>query len=172
MMKKRYDEVLLVAGTAVFYGEEKVRKALMYWQGFANQKAEDVPMPPGKLSPQVIASWAEEVFKASFKGEPDWVPPPKARVATINKISISLIWEGTFTKGRFVEVIFNDGDEPSVFLKWKTGTGKRSRFLSVEKALDFADFYESAVDSNNNVARSHWKECVIQTHWATLSGLI
>ena len=171
MMKKRYDEVLLVAGTAVFRGEEKIRKALMYWQKFANQKGNKVPLP-GKLFPQVLGFWAEAVFEAAFEGEP-WVPPPRARVVTLSETSISLIWEGTFTKGRFVEATFNnDGNEPVVFLKWKTGTGRRSRFLSVEKALDFADSYESAVDLNNNVARSHWKEHVTQTHWAALSSLM
>ncbi len=171
-MKKRYDEVLLVAGTAIFREEKKVRKALMYWQGFANQKGDDVPLS-GKLSPQVLAFWVEAVFEAAFKGEPDWVPRPKARVVVFSKTSISLIWEGTFTKGRFIEVIFNnDGNEPVVFLKWKTGTGRRSRFLNIEKVLDFADSYESAMDSNNNVARSCWKECVTQTHWAALSSLI
>jgi hypothetical protein len=117
-----------------------VSPVLSYWAGLANQKGQDVPLPTElRLSREAVTDWARQVLDASHAEESSNSPNARVRDGDLGQVLLS--WSGTWTGGRWIEVSLHFLDEKvsGATIRWCTGTGKPSTFLSIESLLSDAE---------------------------------
>lgn len=126
-------EAALARGNATF-NSSALQDILQYWAGMANQRGESVPMPE-TLDRDSILGWARAELDASYVEEGS--NSPNAFVKHGENGELYFGWDGTWTGGRNIRfgVFFNEGTVEEIAFGWDSGTGRPSRFLSIQDLL-------------------------------------
>lgn len=125
----------LASGTAVCGGSYEILVSLLlYWDSLASRAPDPVPFDsvPDIEDPEGIICWAQSTLSAAQDAEIGGMSPPKADVRQDDEY-VYLIWSGTFTPERYVDIaIPKHGCEP-IIVQWDSGTGISSRYLNIEE---------------------------------------
>ena len=129
------------------------RAMLARWARLVGEPAEFT----GALEATVIVEWAQAQLDAAFAAEGEMCPRGgieldvnvaltssskefSAAFLAAEASRVTVWWEGTFTKGRWVEVVLDFAHGPrgnhrrpvvAVSLRWDSGTGEPSQFLDM-----------------------------------------
>jgi hypothetical protein len=124
----------LVHGEAEF-GPSAVPVLIDLWASLAQQRGTR-PAVPTTHSKAEILQYAWDTNDASERAEGSWAPLSKTSLSDDEK-SFLVRWDGSWTAGRWIQVIFDfDGDEVvKATFSWNSGTGRPSTLLQIETFL-------------------------------------